>query len=194
MPFSPLNDFGTDVSGPQCQPIHHSPGVLESRRSNRMRGPSRQSFPDPNQAVPCPGRRRHWAAPVIMAGTYFRQRVSKAFFGFAGEVAETPRGEIVHPRPRLPHSYRPPGTVGEVVRALKADMDANAAFYQKCTVFVCGPRPMMDAVVDALRPFFPKGGIHLAREDIMRCGIGICGSCGTETGLRSCVDGPVMRK
>ncbi len=34
--------------------------------------------------------------------------------------------------------------------------------------------------------------IFLAREDIMRCGIGLCGSCATEDGLRSCVDGPVM--
>ncbi len=88
----------------------------------------------------------------------------------------------------------PPGTVGEVVRALQADMVANAALYRECAAFVCGPRPMMDAVVDALKQYSPKGGIHLAREDVMRCGIGICGSCGTETGLRSCVDGPVMRK
>jgi hypothetical protein len=28
---------------------------------------------------------------------------------------------------------------------------------------------------------------------MVKCGIGLCGSCGTEKGLRSCIDGPVFR-
>ncbi|MDA8405791.1 MAG: hypothetical protein M0T73_02880, partial [Deltaproteobacteria bacterium] len=32
----------------------------------------------------------------------------------------------------------------------------------------------------------------ISREDVMKCGIGLCGSCGTENGLRSCIDGPVF--
>ncbi|MGB9616995.1 MAG: hypothetical protein ACPL7J_06695 [Desulfomonilaceae bacterium] len=26
----------------------------------------------------------------------------------------------------------------------------------------------------------------------MKCGLGLCGSCATENGLRSCIDGPVF--
>jgi len=193
-PFSPMND-----SEPMYLVRNVGPftAALESLRPGDpidMRGPYGKGFPDPE-----PGRPLvlvgggTGAAPIILAATYFGQSVSKAFFGFAGEVTEEFNDEILT---RLPGSrivIDPPGTVGEVVRVLQADMDANPAFYQECTSFVCGPRPMMNAVVDALRPCTPKGGIHLSREDIMRCGIGICGSCGTETGLRSCVDGPVLR-
>ncbi len=50
---------------------------------------------------------------------------------------------------------------------------------------------MMSAAVKVVQAVTPNNRICIAREDIMRCGIGICGSCGTERGLRSCVDGPV---
>jgi dihydroorotate dehydrogenase subfamily 1 len=194
-PFSPMNDLEPMYLVRNVGPFT---AALESLRPGDpidMRGPYGKGFPDPE-----PGRSLvlvgggTGAGPVIMAGTFFRQSISKAFFGFAGEVTEEFNDEILT---RLPGSrivIDPPGTVGEVVRALQADMGANAALYRECAAFVCGPRPMMDAVVDALKQYSPKGGIHLAREDVMRCGIGICGSCGTETGLRSCVDGPVMRK
>ncbi len=159
-----------------------------------MRGPYGKGFPPPENGRPLiligggTG-----AAPVIMAGPFFSKSVSRAFFGFASEPTETFKNEILS---RVPGSLivsDPPGKVGEVVRALESDLIANPALYQDCAAFVCGPRPMMSAVVNVLRPYSPKGGIHLAREDVMRCGIGICGSCGTEHGWRSCVDGPVMR-
>ncbi len=192
-PFSPMQDLEPIYLVRNVGPFTAALERLKPGDAIDMRGPYGKGFPDPE-----PGRPLvlvgggTGAAPVILAGTYFRQSVSKAFFGFAGEVTETFRDEIPTRVPGSCMVIDLPGTVGEVVRALQADTLANPVLYQDCAAFVCGPRPMMNAVVDVLRPYSPKGGIHLAREDVMRCGIGICGSCGTETGLRSCVDGPVM--
>lgn len=64
--------------------------------------------------------------------------------------------------------------------------------YKECQAFICGPDRMMDAVATLMREQTPKESLFMAREDIMRCGIGLCGSCGTKSGLRSCIDGPVL--
>ena len=53
-------------------------------------------------------------------------------------------------------------------------------------------RAAVEALEDPASSGVPRDRIFTAREDIIRCGIGICGSCGTPSGLRSCVDGPVM--
>ena len=194
-PFSPMNDSEPTYLVRNVGPFTAALESLKPGDSIDMRGPYGQGFPDPEQGRPLvlvgggTG-----AAPIILAGAYFRQSVSKAFFGFAGEPAKTLRDEILTRVPDSRIVIDPPGTIGEVVRVLQADMETDPELYQECAAFVCGPRPMMDAVADALKRYSPKGGIHLAREDVMRCGIGVCGSCGTETGLRSCVDGPVMRK
>lgn len=192
-PFSPMNDSEPMYLVRNVGPFTAALESLEAGDTIDMRGPYGKGFPDPE-----PGRPLvvvgggTGAAPVIMAAAYFGQNVSKAFFGFAGEVNEELKDKILAGFPGSCIVIDPPGTVGEVVRALQADMTANSTLYQDCAAFVCGPRPLMNAVADALKQYSPKGGVHLAREDIMRCGIGICGSCGTETGLRSCVDGPVM--
>jgi len=81
---------------------------------------------------------------------------------------------------------------GEVIRHLGQDMNRDKHLYTECWAFVCGPATMMKAAVAVLNERVPNNRIYTAREDLMRCGIGICGSCGTSSGLRSCVDGPVM--
>ena len=163
-PFSPMNDLEPMYLVRNVGPFTAALESLKPGDPIDMRGPYGKGFPDPEPSRPLvlvgggTG-----AGPVIMAGTFFRQSVFKAFCGFAGEVTEEFNDEILT---RLPGSrivIDPPGTVGEVVRALQADMVSNAALYRECAAFVCGPRPMMDAVVDALKQYSPKGGIHRAR-------------------------------
>ncbi len=158
-----------------------------------MRGPYGSGFPPP-----IPGKRLvllgggTGSAPIIMAARLYAEKASRAWFGFSEEIAPMFRASME----KEVHGARividPPGSVGEVVKALSTDMDAAPEAYQDCYAFVCGPTPMMNAAVDTLARKIRKDLIFLGREDIMRCGIGLCGSCGTETGLRSCVDGPVM--
>ena len=85
-----------------------------------------------------------------------------------------------------------PGQIGRVVRSLAEDMKLKPEVYRQCLAFVCGPAAMMQAAVAVLGEQIAEDRIFVAREDIMRCGIGLCGSCGTNGGLRSCIDGPVM--
>ncbi len=193
-PFSPMFDIEPVYLVRNVGPFTAALERLKPGDSIDMRGPYGKGFSPPENGKPLiligggTG-----VAPVILAGTSFRKSVSKSFFGFAADPTETFRDEILSRIPGSRIVSDPPGRVGEIVRALESDLVANPALYQDCAAFVCGPRPMMNAIVDILRQCSPRGGIHLAREDVMRCGIGICGSCGTENGLRSCVDGPVMR-
>lgn len=60
-------------------------------------------------------------------------------------------------------------------------------------ICVCGPEPMMRAVLDRLKEagFAGRGQFSLHRY--MKCGVGICGSCCIDpAGLRVCRDGPVF--
>ncbi|MCS7123922.1 MAG: dihydroorotate dehydrogenase electron transfer subunit [Candidatus Bathyarchaeota archaeon] len=56
-------------------------------------------------------------------------------------------------------------------------------------VYACGPEPMLRAVLD----YAEKGGFYFeaSLERLMRCAIGICGSC-VIGGYRVCRDGPVF--
>ncbi len=59
------------------------------------------------------------------------------------------------------------------------------------SVLACGPTPMLDKVLDLCR----SRGINcqLSYESIVKCGIGVCGSCTLgNTGLLICFDGPVL--
>ncbi len=193
-PFSPMFDMEPAYLVRNVGPFTAALERLKPGDPVDMRGPYGKGFPPPEKGkslILIGGGTG--AAPIIMAGTSFRKSVSKAFFGFSSKIAESFEQQVMTRIPGSQIVSDPPGKNGEIVRALESDLAANPALYRDCAAFVCGPGPMMSAVIDALSQYSPKGGIYLAREDVMKCGIGICGSCGTENGLRSCVDGPVMR-
>jgi dihydroorotate dehydrogenase electron transfer subunit len=61
-------------------------------------------------------------------------------------------------------------------------------------ICVCGPEPMMRAVLKSLHDegIADRGQFSLHRY--MKCGVGLCGSCAIDpTGLRVCREGPVIR-
>jgi dihydroorotate dehydrogenase electron transfer subunit len=61
-------------------------------------------------------------------------------------------------------------------------------------ICVCGPEPMMRAVLKSLRDegIADRGQFSLHRY--MKCGVGLCGSCAIDpSGLRVCREGPVFR-
>ncbi|MDD1664676.1 MAG: dihydroorotate dehydrogenase electron transfer subunit [Methanomicrobiales archaeon] len=80
------------------------------------------------------------------------------------------------------------GTRGPVTALLK-DLDLRA-FDHVC---VCGPEPMMRAVLGRLQEegIADRGLFSLHRY--MKCGVGLCGSCVIDpSGLRVCREGPVI--
>ncbi len=60
-------------------------------------------------------------------------------------------------------------------------------------IYVCGPHGMISELLE----IFKKEGVlskaEFSLERIMRCGIGVCGSCVLDNGLRVCADGPVFK-
>lgn len=192
-PFSPARDgkpvFLVRTVGPFTS-------ALEKLRPGDelfLRGPYGNGFPQPLTGKPLmlvgggTG-----TAPLLMAAKAWPDRVERAFFGFSRNVTDVFQQEILSQIPKAHIAIDPPDRVGEVIRLLIEDMAEDPTVYEDCQVFLCGPSVMMKLAAEVLASTVSPDRIFLGREDIMRCGIGLCGSCGTETGLRSCVDGPVI--
>ena len=60
-------------------------------------------------------------------------------------------------------------------------------------IYVCGPEPMLRKVLELVRREGVEKRTEFLVERMMRCGIGVCGSCVLEDGLRVCAEGPVFR-
>jgi len=79
------------------------------------------------------------------------------------------------------------GVRGTVLDLLE-DMELNE--YDK--IYACGPDGMVRALLGFLEERDVVERAEFSLERYMRCGIGVCGSCVIENGLRVCADGPVF--
>ncbi len=192
-PFSPARDVEPAYLVRTVGPFTAALEKLRAGDTIYMRGPYGKGFPKPEPAenVILIGGGTG-AAPILMAGRFWPASVKKAFFGFSDEVTTSFRDEILGTVPSARIAVDSQGKIGRVIEELAADISAERDAYRNATAFICGPGAMMNAAAKVLESVVSKAKIFFAREDIMRCGIGICGSCGTEKGLRSCVDGPVQ--
>ncbi len=194
-PFSPVADEKPHYLVRSVGPFTRALADLKPGDSIYVRGPYGNGFPEPKNGTPLvlvgggTG-----IAPLILAATRWPNAVSGAFFGFSAGISDSFRADVVSMIPEAQIVVDSPGRVGDVVRVLASDLTDRPMVYKDASLFVCGPGPMMKAVAESLDGKVPRYRIFVAREDIMRCGIGLCGSCGTETGLRSCTDGPVIRR
>lgn len=57
----------------------------------------------------------------------------------------------------------------------------------------CGPEPMVKSVIQKESKYIPLEKIYSAIDFLTKCGIGLCGSCATPKGYRSCVDGTFLK-
>ena len=57
----------------------------------------------------------------------------------------------------------------------------------------CGPAPMVHAAEAVQRKYCAASRIYNAIDYLTKCGVGICGACGSPDGRRLCVDGPFLR-
>ena len=56
----------------------------------------------------------------------------------------------------------------------------------------CGPEPMVRAAIKKEKKIKPEK-IYSSIDFLTKCGIGLCGSCATSKGYRSCVDGNFLK-
>lgn len=57
----------------------------------------------------------------------------------------------------------------------------------------CGPEPMIRKVIEQESRYINPENIYSSIDYITKCGIGLCGSCATSKGNRSCIDGPFLK-
>jgi len=57
----------------------------------------------------------------------------------------------------------------------------------------CGPEPMVKTAIQKESKHVNPEKIYSSVDFLTRCGIGLCGSCATSKGFRSCVDGTFLK-
>ncbi len=82
------------------------------------------------------------------------------------------------------------GFEGNVVQMLKEER-VNFESFEK--IYCCGPPIMLKSLHELLKKNNVLKKSEFSVERYMRCGIGLCGSCVLENGLRVCREGPVFR-
>ena len=83
--------------------------------------------------------------------------------------------------------------VGKIIDVFNNDIkDIEKKYNQSAYYYICGPEKMTDGILNILKKENIKNRIWVSFEHYMKCGVGLCGSCSTGKGLRSCVDGPVI--
>jgi dihydroorotate dehydrogenase electron transfer subunit len=83
------------------------------------------------------------------------------------------------------------GTLGQHGFVTDLLNDLNLATYDR--VAVCGPEPMMRAVLAKIDGLGFASRTEFSLHRYMKCGVGVCGSCCIDPdGLRVCRDGPVF--
>ena len=158
-----------------------------------MRGPYGNGFEEPN-----PGEKLillgggTGAAPIIMAASKWSSSVLRTYLGFSCKIKGRFERRIRSLTPSVEILIDDPGRVGFAVEYIESKIEASYKGMENIAVYLCGPRSMMKRAGEVFSRFTRPDRIYIAREDVMRCGIGLCGSCGTEKGLRSCVDGPIL--
>ncbi len=80
------------------------------------------------------------------------------------------------------------GAQGTVIDGVKRE---NLDRYEK--IYVCGPEGMMSELLEVFERKSVLEKSEFSLERYMRCGIGVCGSCVIDNGLRVCADGPIFK-
>ncbi len=81
------------------------------------------------------------------------------------------------------------GNVSDVIDDLNLGNKIKSGSY-----FInCGPRAMLEAVLPLELKISSPERVFISIDYMTMCGVGICGRCANEKGLRTCVEGPFMR-
>ncbi|MCX5872701.1 MAG: tRNA-dihydrouridine synthase [Deltaproteobacteria bacterium] len=193
-PFSPFQDARPVYLIRSVGPFTEKLSTLEKGDSIYLRGPYGNGFKPPGELekiIVLGGGTG--AAPILMAAARWRANVIRTFIGFSQPVQDWFMDEIQSMISLAQITIDAPGQVGAVIELIDRELSAVFTSLENTKAYICGPATMMNRAGALFARFLESKDIYIAREDIMKCGIGLCGSCGTEKGLRSCIDGPVFR-
>ena len=192
-PFSPMSNSPHRYLIRAVGPFTKACSELVPGQELYLRGPYGNGFPDPPSGSPlvliAGGT---GAGPLILAANKWRKQVGRMFIGFSKSIESRFSNELERVVPRVRIVVDNPGEIGTVLGKMSEDISKEKVIYRNCVAYICGPKHMAGAAVALLLDVVPRDRIFVAREDIVRCGIGLCGSCATQRGLRSCIDGPVF--
>lgn len=192
-PFSPMIDVKPVYLVKSVGPFTRKLSTLKTGETIYFRGPYGNGFKAPkreNKIILVGGGTG--SAPILMAATKWRENVIEAFFGFSESFEDWFASEIKAIAPTAKICVDKPGEPGAVLELIEREVNDPNRDFRNVSIYVCGPSVMMKRTGNLFTRFVRPKEVYLAREDIMKCGIGLCGSCGTENGLRSCIDGPVF--
>ncbi|RUM34940.1 MAG: dihydroorotate dehydrogenase [Archaeoglobus sp.] len=96
--------------------------------------------------------------------------------------------ELIFDYPEIATDDGSCGFKGNSVQLLMKIIDTTEPF----RIYACGPKPMLLSLYKEMKKIGKLKSVEFSLENYMRCGIGICGSCVTNKGLRVCADGPVF--
>jgi len=82
------------------------------------------------------------------------------------------------------------GFKGNVVELMKSKNNLDFDKYER--IYCCGPKAMLRELYELFKKKGIMEKVEFSLERYMRCGIGVCGTCVLENGLRVCVEGPVF--
>ncbi len=83
------------------------------------------------------------------------------------------------------------GSYGRKGTVIDGVLQEELQNYEK--IYVCGPQQMIEEILKILKKENVLSIAEFSLERYMRCGIGVCGSCVIDNGLRVCIDGPVFK-
>jgi len=190
-PFSPVCDDPLSFMFRKVGPFTSRLSRVEHGETLLVRGPYGRGFP-----TGLDGTLYFLAGGIgVVPLMHYARKIRtarKAFFGAALDVEPEFIREIrAISREEPAVEIDPPGTVGAVVQRLAAFLE-NGEMAPDGRFLISGPAPMISEALQCLCGKVPAERIYFSREDYTKCGVGLCGSCATEFGHRSCVDGPVF--
>ena len=192
-PFSPMSDVRPVYLIRTVGPFTNGLSTLREGDSIYLRGPYGTGFKSPSNGdriVVVGGGTG--VAPILMAANKWSKSIYRTFMGFSHPAAQWFLDEAKLFGANVEVAIDGPCEVGAILGMIESEFNALQEFPPDLKVYICGPTVMMKKAGELFSRFIDKKNIYIAREDVMKCGIGLCGSCSTEEGLRSCVDGPVF--
>ncbi len=192
-PFSPMSDLKPVYLIRPVGPFTEKLSTLEEGAEIYFRGPYGKGFqvPDHEDKILVLGGGTG-VAPILMAAMKWPENVVRVFLGFSQSLEEWFLSEIQSIAPESTISIDAPGAPGAIFESMERELSGTDLGVGGAKIYICGPRDMMKKAGDFFSRFVDPKDVYISREDVMKCGIGLCGSCGTENGLRSCIDGPVF--
>jgi len=90
-------------------------------------------------------------------------------------------------------SFGRKGFISESLQRRLTQLEAKEHILKENIVFYnCGPEAMIKTLLPIEEKYALKENIYCSVEYVTKCGVGICGSCASKSGKRTCVDGPFI--